>query len=95
MRFSSNEVVFHCGLLPLDLHLGKNQNLSKPSVKEQTEAIDKKLKSKATGQKVAEFGLTNTTAQNIKRNHKDVGSPTSPELKKSPKKSKAGDKQTK
>ena len=73
---------------------------SKPSVKEQTDAIEgkgdeKKLKPKIINQKIAEFGLTNTTAQNIKRNHKEVGSPTSPEIKKSPKKSKAGDKQTK
>ena len=56
---------------------------------------ENKVKAKAHGQKIAEYGLTNTAAQQSKRGFNDVGSPTSPELKKSPKKSKAGDKNVK
>ena len=68
----------------------------KLSVKEKTKALegqteDKKPKSKPnknSENKIFECGLTNTTAQQIKRSHNDVGSPTSPETKSSPKKTK-------
>ena len=87
-----------------NLLLGKtgavDPDTSNPSVKDKTRAIenkadDKKPKSKPVNQKIAEFGLTNTNAHTIKRNHNDVGSPTSPEVKKSPKKARAVEKQTK
>ena len=52
-------------------------------------ADEKKNKAKAL--KIVEYGLTNPTSQ-PKRNHNDVGSPSSPDSKKSPKKSKGGDK---
>ena len=83
-----------------DRTVAKPKDASKQSVKDKTtvfegKADDKKLKQKAHGEKIVEYGLTNTTAQQIKRGHKEVGSPTSPELKKSPKKPKAGDKPAK
>ena len=67
------------------------------SVKEKTKALevkadDKKSKQKLFNNKLVEYGLTNTTAQQTKRNYNDVGSPTSPDINKSPKKPKAGDK---
>ena len=63
------------------------------AIEEKTERNqdEKKSKLKGSNNKIIEYGLTNTTLQ-TKRHHKDVGSPTSPEEKKSPKKSKAGDK---
>ena len=63
------------------------------SVKEKTNVFeDKKIKSKKDGQKIVEFGLVNASTQQNKRSHNDVGSPTSPEVKSTPKKSKAGEK---
>ena len=78
----------------------KQKDVPKQSVKDKTNEFEnkvdeKKVKAKAHGQKIAEYGLTNTAAQQSKRGFNDVGSPTSPELKKSPKKSKAGDKNVK
>ena len=76
----------------------KPKDNPKGSVKEKTKALESKgdeKKSKIKPNKIFECGLTNTTAQQPKRNHNDVGSPTSPESKKSPKKPKAGEKQTK
>ena len=75
----------------------KPRDTPKQSVKEKTDVFEgkvdeKKNKSKTQGQKLVEYGLTNPPA---KRNHNDVGSPTSPEIKKSPKKTKAGDKGSK
>ena len=52
------------------------------------------MKTKASQKKLVEYGMTNTAAQ-LKRNHKEVGSPSSPEAKNSPKKTKAMDKQNK
>ena len=72
-----------------------NDPKSIPSVKEKTKAIEtkadeKKEKSKTPIQrKLLEFGITNPTANQMKRTHNEVGSPTSPESKKSPKKQKA------
>ena len=70
----------------------KTVESAKLSVKERSKAIDKKLKPKPNT--ILECGLTNTAAQQIKRNHNDVGSPTSPETK-SPKKPKSGSRQNK
>ena len=70
----------------------------KLSVKDKTKAIEVKVddkKAKVKSPKIFECGLTNTAAQQMKRAHREVGSPTSPELKKSPKKPKAGEKQNK
>ena len=66
-------------------------------MKEKTNALegkadDKKSKQKPFNNKIEEYGLTNTTAQQNKRNYNDVGTTTSPDLEKSPKKPKAGDK---
>ena len=84
-----------CKTLAKDFTTPKSNPLdsTKLSVKEQSKALDKKLKSKPNT--ILECGLTNTAAQHIKRNHNDIGSPTSPENVKSPKKSKAGTKQNK
>ena len=66
------------------------------SVKEKTEALENKSeKKKVKPNTILECGLTNTTAQQMKRHHNEVGSPTSPETKKSPKKPKAGNKSAK
>jgi hypothetical protein len=76
----------------------KLQNNPKLSVKEKTKALEDKAEDKKTKSKsntILECGLTNTTAQQMKRNHRDVGSPTSPETKNSPKKPKAVDKKVK
>ena len=86
--------------LHVEFEQSKPKETPKQSVKDKTNVFEKKveekkMKAKVHGQKIAELGLTNTTAQQIKRNHNEVGSPTSPELKKSPKKSKAGDKNAK
>ena len=71
------------------------------SVKEKSQACEHvgdekkgKIKSKSQ-QKIVEYSLTNPSSQQIKRNHNQVGSPSSPELKNSPKKNKATDKQVK
>ena len=56
-------------------------------------ADEKKAKGKAL--KIVEYGLTNPATQQPKRSHKDVGSPSSPDAKKSPKKPKGGDKSLK
>ena len=63
------------------------------SVKEKSKAFDGKAEEKKPKlkTKIAEYGLANTTAHQIKRNHQDVGSPTSPDSKKSPKKPKGGE----
>lgn len=84
----------------LEFVQSKSEDASKQSVKDKTNVFEnkvdeKKVKAKAHGQKIAEYGLTNTTAQQSKRAFNDVGSPTSPELKKSPKKCKAVDKNAK
>ena len=68
------------------------------TVKENMKALEDKVdekKPKTKSVKIVEFGLTNTTTQQPKRTHTDVGSPTSPETKKSPKKPKGGDKNIK
>ena len=59
-----------------------NPNLS---VKDKTNTIEVKVddkKAKVKSLKIFECGLTNTAAQQMKRAHREVGSPTSPELKK-------------
>ena len=83
-----------------DLKKDIAENLAKDStrlsVKEKTEALESKsYKKKVKPSTILECGLTNTTAQQMKRHHNEVGSPTSPESRKSPKKSKAGTKSAK
>lgn len=84
-------------VLNLQLEKPSNSQVTKSTVKDKTEAFEnkpdeKKVRTKTSGQKIAEFGLIH---QNSKRNIKEVGSPTSPEVKKSPKKAKAVDKPSK
>ena len=82
----------------------KNIQFTKPgdnqigSVKEKMKALEEKAdekKAKGKALKIVEYGLTNPATQQPKRSHKDVGSPSSPEAKKSPKKPKGGDKSLK
>ena len=80
------------------LQFGKPGNNQIGTVKEKMKALEDKVdekKPKTKSVKIVEFGLTNTTTQQPKRTHTDVGSPTSPEAKKSPKKPKGGDKNIK
>ena len=91
-----NSLAKNLDLAALDQPAPVKNNKTQVKVKDLKNAIEEKVDDKKPKQrKLVEFGLTNTTAQQPKRNHNEVSSPTSPEVKKSPKKSKAGDKNKK